>query len=204
MKRLCAKEALKLVPDQGVIGLGGGETIRYLAEFVKESGKEVKIVTPSEATREVCQTLGLPVIETEQISYVEIAFDGCDQVDYHLNAYKSGGGIHTLEKVIARMSKEYVLLVDESKVVKELGYDIPVVLEIVPEAVGYVTKQAEILGGTVKIRDVHLLEVIFSQKPDLEFLDQKLKAMTGVIETSLFYQVATKAVVAGTNGITIL
>lgn len=204
MKRLCAKEALKLVPDQGIIGLGGGETIRYLAEFIKESGKEVKIVTPSEATREVCQTLGLPVIETKQVSSVEIAFDGCDQVDHHLNAYKSGGGIHTLEKVIARMSKEYVLLVDESKVVKELGYDIPIVLEIVPEAVRYVTKQAEILGGTVKIRDAHLLEVIFSQKPDLEFLDQKLKTMTGVIETSLFYQVATKVVVAGTNGITIL
>lgn len=204
MKRLCAKEALNLVPDEGIIGLGGGETIRYLAEFIKEAGKKVTVVTPSEATREVCKMLELPVIETAQVSCVEIAFDGCDQVDRHLNAYKSGGGIHTLEKVIARMSKEYVLLVDESKVVEKLGYDIPVVLDIVPEAVHYVTRQAQDLGGTVKIRDQHLLEVTFEQKPDLKMLDQKLKEITGVIETSLFYQVATKAVVAGIDGITVL
>ena len=44
MKRLCAKEALQLVPDHGMIGLGGGETIRYLAEYVKEAGKEVTVV----------------------------------------------------------------------------------------------------------------------------------------------------------------
>ncbi len=203
MKRLCAKEALNLVPDQGIVGLGGGETIRYLAEYIKEAGKEITVVTPSEATKEVCETLGLPVVETAQVSCVEIAFDGCDQVDHHLNAYKSGGGIHTLEKVIARMSKQYVLLVDESKVAEELGYDIPIVLDIVPEAVNYVTEQAEKLGGNVKVRDAHLLEVFFEKKPELKILDQELKAITGVIETSLFYQVATKVVAAGTDGITV-
>ena len=51
MKRLCAKEALKFVPDQGKIGLGGGETIGYLAENIKEAGKHVTVITPSETTR---------------------------------------------------------------------------------------------------------------------------------------------------------
>ncbi len=37
MKRLCAKAALDLVPDHGIIGLGGGETISYLAEDIKEA-----------------------------------------------------------------------------------------------------------------------------------------------------------------------
>lgn len=201
MKRLCAKAALELVPDQGVIGLGGGETIGYLAEYIKEKEKSVQVVTPSKATAEICRKLELPVIETAQVKQLEIAFDGCDQVDGQLNAYKSGGGIHTLEKIIARMSKEYVLLVDETKVCETLGNEIPIVLEIVPEAIQYVTAQAETMQALVKVRDHHLLELYFRDLPDLETLDCQLKQITGVIETSLFYQVATGALAAGKDGV---
>lgn len=44
MKRLCAKAALELVPDHGTIGLGGGETIRYLCEYIKEAGKAIEAI----------------------------------------------------------------------------------------------------------------------------------------------------------------
>lgn len=201
MKRLCAKAALELVNDQDVIGLGGGETIGYLCEFIKEDGKNVQIVTPSENTKRICEQLGLLVIPTEEAKDVKIAFDGCDQVDRNLNAYKSGGGIHTKEKIIARMAKEYVLLVDETKVVDRLNCEVPIVLEIVPEAILYVTKQAEKLGAVVKRREKHLLELYFDTIKDLKILDEELKKITGVIETSLFYQIATKAVVSGVDGI---
>ncbi len=204
MKRLCAKEALKLVPDQGKIGLGGGETIAYLAENVKEAGKHVTVITPSEATREKCLELGLTVDETGKTSKLEIAFDGCDQVDQRLNAYKSAGGIHTQEKIIARMSKEYVLLADETKLVKELGCDIPIVLDIVPEAFGYIKREIQLMGGDVHKRNDHLLEAEFKEVHSLEELDRRLKAMTGVIETSLFYQIATKALIAGKDGVKII
>ena len=110
MKRLCAKAALDLVPDHGIIGLGGGETISYLAEYIKEARKGVKVVTPSDHTAQVCKKLGLEIVDTKEVKEIEIAFDGCDQVDSDLDAYKSGGGIHTLEKIIAKMAKEYVLL----------------------------------------------------------------------------------------------
>ena len=204
MKRLCAREALKLVPEHGIIGLGGGETIRYLAENIKEAGKAVTVVTPSEQTREICLQLGLTLEETANVSEVEIAFDGWDRLDEDLNAYKSAGGIHTLEKVIARMAKDYVLLADETKAAEKLGYDISIVLEIVPEAYGYVAKKVQAMGGTVKKRNECLLETLFEEKPDLFWLNQELKMITGVIETSLFYHVATKAIVAGTNGIRII
>lgn len=201
MKRLCAKAALELVPDEGVIGLGGGETIGYLAEYIKESGKSVEVVTPSEATKKICRELGITVMDTSRAKEVEIAFDGCDQVDGELNAYKSGGGIHTLEKVIARMSKEYVLLVDESKAADCLGNTIPVVLDIVPESIQYVTAQVQALGASVKVRNEHLLEVSYRELPRLEVMDRQLKQITGVIETSLFYQIATKALIAGEDGV---
>lgn len=204
MKRLCAKEALKLVPDYGEIGLGGGETIGYLAENIKKAGKHVTVITPSEATREKCLELGLTVDETGETSKLEIAFDGCDQVDQRLNAYKSAGGIHTQEKIIARMSKEYVLLADETKLVKELGCDIPIVLDIVPEAFGYIRREIQLMGGDVHKRNDHLLEAEFKEIPLLEELDRRLKAMTGVIETSLFYQIAAKALIAGKDGVKII
>ncbi|MFR7383989.1 MAG: ribose 5-phosphate isomerase A [Anaerostipes sp.] len=204
MKRLCAKEALKLVPDHGTIGLGGGETISYLCEYIKEAGKDVEAVTPSDQTKKVCKQLGITVIDTNDAKEVKIAFDGCDEVDQNLNAYKSGGGIHTKEKIIAKMAQEYVLLVDETKVVEELDCKVPVVLEVVPEAASYVTGRSTETWSQSKERDEKLLELYFEEIKDLRQLDQDLKQITGVIETSLFYQVASKAVVAGTDGIRIM
>ena len=204
MKRLCAKAALDLGPDHGSIGRGGGETISYLADVIKEARKDVKVVTPSDHTAQVCKKLGLEIVDTKEVKEIEIAFDGCDQVDSDLDAYKSGGGIHTLEKIIAKMAKEYVLLVDETKVTDKLNNKVPVVLDIIPEAVNYVTSQVEAMGATVKKRDEHLLEVYYDTLPELEEIDKNLKMITGVIETSLFYQVATKALVAGEEGIRVI
>ena len=102
------------------------------------------------------------------------------------------------------MAKEYVLLVDETKVTDKLNNKVPVVLDIIPEAVNYVTSQVEAMGATVKKRDEHLLEVYYDTLPELEEIDKNLKMITGVIETSLFYQVATKALVAGEDGIRVI
>ena len=60
------------------------------------------------------------------------------------------------------------------------------------------------MGETVKKRDEHLLEVYYDTLPELEEIDKNLKMITGVIETSLFYQVATKALVAGEEGIRVI
>ena len=70
MKRLCAKAALDLVPDHGIIGLGGGETISYLAEYIKEARKGVKVVTPSDHTAQVCKKLGLEIVDTVPAAFV--------------------------------------------------------------------------------------------------------------------------------------
>ena len=66
MKRLCAKAALELVPDHGTIGLGGGETISYLCEYIKEAGKAIEAITPSDQTKKVCKQLGITVIDINE------------------------------------------------------------------------------------------------------------------------------------------
>lgn len=100
MKKTCAKEALKYIKDKSIIGLGGGSTISYLVSFIKESKLDVKIVTPSSNTEKLCRENNLNVLDISSVSEVSVAFDGCDEIDYDLNALKSCGGIHTKEKIV--------------------------------------------------------------------------------------------------------
>ena len=86
MKQLCAKEALKYIKDDMCIGLGGGSTVGYLAEYLAKEGKRVTVVTPSDDTAELCKNLGLIVLSLEMVEYIDIAFDGCDELDRCLKA----------------------------------------------------------------------------------------------------------------------
>lgn len=86
MKKKCALYASKLVKDGMVVGLGGGSTISYLIDYVKD--KDIKVVSPSSKTVLLAQKMGLTVLNTQYVDHVDIAFDGCDEVDSHLNALK--------------------------------------------------------------------------------------------------------------------
>ena len=123
-----------------------------------------------------------------------------------MNALKSCGGIHTKEKIVATMAKDYILLVDESKVSETLQFKYPVVLEIVPESKSIVERKVKQLGGQVNMRNDILMEAKF----DLEYvgniakLDKDLKEIIGVNHTSLFYNIATKAIVVGKDGVKLI
>lgn len=215
MKKNCAREALKYIKKNSIIGLGGGATISHLITYLKEADIEVTIVTPSFSTQKQCVENGLKVLPTWAVDSLDIAFDGCDEVDYDLNALKSGGGIHTKEKIIAKMAKEYILLVDENKVVKKLEFKYPVVLEIIPESKSFVEKQVKKLGGiatmrsssakdgaTVSDHGLYLMDVNFNKDniESISNLNDELKKITGVVETSLFHNIVAKAIVASEEG----
>lgn len=219
MKRRCAKEALKYIKDNMTIGLGGGSTIGYLISYIKESELNVKVVTPSFKTASLCIENGLQVVPTWSVSNIDIAFDGCDEVDEELNALKSGGGIHTKEKIIASMSREYILLVDESKFVRELEFNHPIVLEIIPESNGYVELIIRDLGGETKMRSseakdgititdngLFLIDAFFDKNKisSIEKLNQDLNSIVGIVDTSLFYNIATKVIVASNEEIKVI
>lgn len=215
IKKICAKEALKLIKTNTIIGLGGGSTISYLINYIKEDKDlQVKVVTPSVKTRLLCIQNGLEVLHTSTVDQISVAFDGCDEMDENLNALKSGGGIHTKEKLIATLAEDYVLLVDETKFVKSLTFKHPVVLEILEDSLAYVQKKVTELGGKPVIRTSSakdgftitengnlLLDVFFEQVDDIIKLEGDLNRIRGVIDTSLFVHVATKALIAGEEGI---
>jgi ribose 5-phosphate isomerase A len=218
LKKNCAKEALKYINNNSAIGLGGGSTIAYLIEYIKaDKNLSVKVVTPSEKTKMLCIQNGLEVMHTCSVDRVDVAFDGCDEVDEALNALKSGDGIHTKEKLIATMADDYILLVDDTKFVKTLTFKPPVVLEVLKEALKYVETEVKKLGGKPAVRCSSekdgfmvsdngnlLIDVMFCDVKDIYELEKKLKNIRGVIDTSLFTNVVTKALVASSNGIKVI
>lgn len=210
MKQICAKEALKYIEDGMCVGLGGGSTVGFLAEYLAKEEKKVTIVTPSDDTAELCKNLGLMVLSLEMTNHIDIAFDGCDELDAQLNALKANGAIHTKEKIIASMAEKYVLLIDESKFYDTLPLKDSVTLEVIPQSRNYVQAQVEKLGGRAVMRkssakagfvisdngnyimDTYFTGVAtFAGKP--EELHQQLKQLTGVVETALFIDVVAFA-----------
>ena len=212
MKKKCALYASKLVKDGMVVGLGGGSTISYLIDYVKD--KDIKVVSHSSKTVLLAQKMGLTVLNTQYVDHVDIAFDGCDEVDSHLNALKSGGGIHTQEKIIASMADEYIVLVDESKFHETLAFKVPVVVEVLPKAYSVVKKKLEKLNGNVELRTASnkdgflmsdegniLLDVYFDGVQDIRLLNQTLLMMPGVVDTRLFVDILTGMILVNDKGV---
>lgn len=217
MKQRCAKEAFKMIKNHSVVGLGGGSTIAFLVDEIAHSSLKIDIVTPSFQTECLCLSKGLRVLPTHCVEHVDIAFDGCDEVDENLNALKSGGGIHTKEKIIGSMAEEYVLLVDESKVYKSLAFKHPVVLEIVKDCYSSIVKQVSKLHGKCQIRNATnkdggllsdqgllLIDVSFEHVDNIKELHDRLIKMVGVLEISLFVDVASKVLIVKEDGFSIM
>ena len=220
-KKIAAQEAAKWVEPRTRIGLGAGSTIAYVVDFLADAidrGLEIEIFTSSEQTAAVLQSKKIPVQDTGSAAHLHLYFDGCDQFDHQLNALKSGGGIHTSEKLLAAMADLFVLIGDASKYVPQLDTRFPVVVELLPESQAFVTRQLNqhYPEATVTLRrDEYrrpiattrgnlLADISFKQLPELASINPLLKSIPGVVETSLFYGMARKAIIAGDDGVKIL
>ena len=140
-------------------------------------------------------------------------------MDKNLNALKSGGGIHTHEKLMASMAKQFILVGDEAKYADQLDGTYPLVIEFLPEALCYVPSRIQYLfpevktalrmsdkkdGAVITSNGNYLLDVWFYKWPNLSTINPLMKEITGVVETSLFYNLAHKAIIAGQDGVRII
>jgi len=218
LKQEAAKQAISLINHHVTVGLGAGATIAYIVEYLKTLQLPIQLYTSSEDTKTLLQQNGFTVNDIASVASLDIYFDGCDQFDKNLNALKSGGGIHTNEKLLAAMAKEFVLAGDESKYAEQLTTKYPLVLEVLPQALQYAIENVKRLFSIVKVtirqnRDNklvvtangnYLVDIWFAAWPALSQLNPVLKGITGVVETSLFYNMADKAIIAGTTGVQVL
>ena len=150
-----SKLALSKIKNGMTVSLGGGHNVFNLTQAIRHAQLDIRLCSPSELTRLNCQAIGLQVDSLEAIDHIDLAFDGCDSVDYHFNALKSGGGIHLYEKIAAQMSDEYVLLLPAERIQKELSNKVPLCIEIAPPVVKQVIKTGESMNLKMEIRKRH-------------------------------------------------
>src|SRR5437763_15349354 len=106
-----------------LVGLGSGSTARYFTEGLGRrvaEGLKVRGVPTSRATAELADELGIPIV-TELVDPIDLTVDGADEVDPGLNLIKGRAGALSREKLVAAASKRFGVVVDESKLVNELG-----------------------------------------------------------------------------------
>ncbi|HTI94258.1 MAG TPA: ribose 5-phosphate isomerase A [Puia sp.] len=221
-KKDAAKEALKFVKPGMTVGLGAGSTMGHIVKFIKEDVSlfgSLTMVTSSFVTRQLMLSEGFRVVEAGWLSSLDLYFDGCDQFDWRLSALKSGGGVHVSEKVLAAMAAEFVLVGDSSKKVDRLDAKYPLVVEVLPEALGYVSfcmkkffnpSRSELRmagpvkdGAVVTERGNYLIDNWFATFPEPAMLNDRVKSIAGILEHSLFFNMAHRAVIAGPQGIEI-
>ena len=212
-KKIAAEAAVGFIESNTIIGLGDGSAISYMVEaLVGNKYNSLTLFTSSFSTKKLLEDAGFTVNDIATVSALDIYFDGCDQFDKNLNALKSGSGIHTTEKLLASMAGQFILVGDESKYVDTLQTKYPVVIEVIPDAIQFVQKQVHTIFPLCKtqVRESKtrysnlLIDIWFDEFPELSILNPALKNITGVLESSLFYNMAHKAVIAGENGLRVI
>lgn len=214
-KRAAGEAASYLVLPGMLVGLGTGSTAAFFIEFLgkrcREEGLKIRCAASSIETYNHAKKLNIPMTDDHTIEELDMTIDGADEIDPKKNMIKGGGGALFREKILAKSCKEFVVLVDENKLVKELGAH-PVPVEISPFA--YKTTLFRIKEGgyqgvlrlnrdaSIYVTDNgnYIFDIQFNTIKDPESEDRKLRSITGIIETGLFYNVAKRVVVGYQDG----
>lgn len=217
-KRRAALEAVKHIRNGQVIGLGSGSTAAYtiqeIGKLIRQKKWRVLGVPTSHQAFLLAVECGIQVTTLEEHPKLDITIDGADQIDPDLNMIKGMGGALAREKVVASASKQVVIVADETKLVKRLGTNHPVPVEVLPTAAVIVVSRVHKLGGKPVLRvgtgkfgpvvtdnGNFILDVLMKKMENPEDLDLKLRSIPGVVETGLFIGLADVVYVGTKNSV---
>jgi ribose 5-phosphate isomerase A len=219
LEKIGALAALEVKANDRV-GLGSGRAalafVRSLGKRVREEKLGLTCVSTSLLTEKVAREAGITLSTLAQVTALDIAVDGADEVDPQLNLIKGGGGNLTREKVVESIAKRLIIVVGEEKVVQRLGTNFPVFVEVIEFALPMVIRKLQAMGGSVERRknadgtnfltdnNNPYLHVRFGPPPhyldDPGRIDHDLRVIPGVLETGLFVGMASEAIVAYADG----
>ncbi|HMZ55307.1 MAG TPA: ribose-5-phosphate isomerase RpiA [Nitrospira sp.] len=200
-KRQAALKATEFVRDGMVVGLGTGTTSKHLILALGErvrAGLKIQAVPTSHDTAALARQAGIPLIESDNAWMIDIAIDGADQVDPQLNLVKGGGGALLKEKIVAAAAKQFVVMVDHTKLVPGLGGSFPLPIEVVPFGWGSTARNIEqASGGQAVLRERTgtvfqteaghvILDLHMPKIDDPATLEIELNQIPGIVETGLF------------------
>ncbi len=215
MKKNAGYAAANFIENGMVVGLGTGSTVYYFIEHLVQRQKDGLVftaVTSSLQSEKQALEGGIEIIPIDSINSIDITVDGADEITHHKQMIKGGGGALLREKILANMSKEMVVIVDEEKVVNKLGKH-PLPIEILPFAHKAIIEKIKLLGFVGSLRHVaentpfitengHYIYDIRSSGliDDPEKDDAKIRHIPGVLETGYFFNLAGRVIIGKKDG----
>jgi len=206
MKKAAAEAALAYIKAGDMVGVGTGSTVNFFIDSLATIKHKIEgVVSSSEASSERLKSHGIPVYDLNEVNELSVYVDGADEVTKHMYMVKGGGGALTREKIVAAVAKQFVCIVDYSKLVDVMG-KFPLPIEVIPMARSYVARNIVKMGGQPvyregfvtdngnQILDVHNLSIIDPPK-----LESELNELVGVVTNGLFAHRGANVVVMGTS-----
>ena len=220
MKRAAANWAVSQLKNGMVVGLGSRSTAAFavsaVGQLVREGLRIIGIPT-SEKTFQQASSLGIPLSTLTSHPNIDIAIDGADEVEVDsLSLIKGGGGNLLREKIVATASNQVMIIVDQNKMVGQLGSRAPVPVEVAQFGFELTGKRLAALGSSPTLRVAadkkifltdggnYIFDCAFGPIGSVQELQAQLDSTVGVVEHGLFVGIASRVVVGQTDGIRVL
>jgi ribose 5-phosphate isomerase A len=215
-----AARALDLIEDGALVGLGSGRTastfVRMLGARVRD-GLRVTGVPASGVIATLAREQNIPLVAMPEDRMLDITVDGADEVAPNLDLIKGHGGALVRERIVAGSSKRQVILVGAEKLVRALGERFPVPVEVIPFAIGPVTRAIKEAGMHPTVRGDAMADgdlvnengnltldcALAAPLADMRAaraLEAILLAIPGVVDTGLFLGTCERVLVGHADG----
>lgn len=209
-KQACAHAALPFISSGSVLGVGTGSTVNCLIELLSKVNLKAAVAS-SEVTANLLRAQGIEVLSLNDVVSLDIYIDGADEINAKGQMIKGGGAALTREKMVAAVAKQFICMVDDSKLVERLGA-FPLPIEVLPEARSYVARQIVKMGGTPEYRQGVVTDYgnvildIYDFWVDEPLAQERLlESIVGVVAVGIFaYTPAHKMILAQDDGVQIV
>lgn len=215
MKKLVAEEAVKRYVKDGMnVGLGTGSTAKFMIEKIGElvkQGYNLTCAATSVQSEELAKSLGIKVVDIDEIGHLDITIDGADEVDPDMQLIKGLGGALLREKIVAAATVREIIITDESKLVEKLGTKAPLPVEVLRFGHEHTKYALERQGckAELRMRDGkpfitdsgnYIYDCKFESIEKPFFLESRIDVIPGVVENGLFLNTAVDVLVSRPDG----
>ena len=221
MSSRIAKEAVgavaaELVHDGMIVGLGSGTTASFFIDaLIKRvrNGLKIECVSSSQSSSELAKKGEIRVYDINEVSHIDLTFDGADEIDPQKRMIKGGGGAHVREKILATSSNEMVVIIDETKLVPKLATHRPLPVEVLFFGSPATKMKLERLGykGKWRMKDSSnffitdngnlIFDIYFDNPPEFPEQDHDtIIHVPGVVDTGFFFEIAGRVLIGHLDG----
>jgi ribose 5-phosphate isomerase A len=192
-----------------VLGIGTGSTVAEFIGVLKDRKIKLKgAVSSSRKTSDALQAAGIALVDLNDVASLDLYVDGADEADERGILIKGGGGALTREKIVAACAERFICIIDDGKLVEELGA-FPVPVEVIPLARSYAARRLVDLGGQPAWREGVvtdngnvILDVHHLPLADPIAMEDAIHRIAGVVTAGLFaHRRADVLLVAGDDGV---